>query len=442
MGKRANESQAQSARGFSTRAIRAATTAPRVEQEPNSVPLYLAATFAAADAAELGDIATGRRAGYAYARIDNPTGTALADAIAEVEGAEAARPFASGMAAIHAALASVLEAGDRVVATSAIYGSTRSLLINQFGRLGVSTIFVDATDLGAVEAALAQAPTRVLYVETISNPTIVVADIAALARIAHAHGTLLIVDNTFASPYLCRPIELGADLVAESATKFIGGHSDVLAGIVAGSRDRIAAVRQVEIDTGGTLSPLSAFLVLRGLTTLAIRMERHAATAGILAEWLESEPAVLRVLYPGLPSHPQRDLAARQFPIAGGMLAFEVVGGRAGGVAFINALTIPSLTASLGSIHTIVAHPPTTTHRQLNDEELVAAGIAGGMLRCSVGLEDLADLRTDFAAGLAAAAEAAEATEATEATGAADGARGGGPASPADPPAVSLPVGS
>ena len=348
------------------------------------------------------------------------------------------------MAAIHAALASVLEAGDRVVATSAIYGSTRSLLINQFGRLGVSTIFVDATDLGAVEAALAQAPTRVLYVETISNPTIVVADIAALARIAHAHGTLLIVDNTFASPYLCRPIELGADLVAESATKFIGGHSDVLAGIVAGSRDRIAAVRQVEIDTGGTLSPLSAFLVLRGLTTLAIRMERHAATAGILAEWLESEPAVLRVLYPGLPSHPQRDLAARQFPIAGGMLAFEVVGGRAGGVAFIDALTIPSLTASLGSIHTIVAHPPTTTHRQLNDEELVAAGIAGGLLRCSVGLEDLADLRADFAAGLAAAAEAAEAAEATEAAGAADadGARGGGPASPADPPAVSLPVGS
>jgi cystathionine beta-lyase/cystathionine gamma-synthase len=398
----------RSTRGFSTRAIRAATTAPVVDQRPNAVPLYLSATFSAGDADELGALLTGSQPGYAYARIDNPTGAALADALAEMEGAEAARVFASGMGAIHAALSSVLRAGDRVLATTAIYGSTRSLLLNHFGRLGVTTEFVDATDLTAVEAALAAAPTRLLYVETISNPTIVVTDLAALAGLAHRHGALLVVDNTFASPYLCRPIELGADLVAESATKFIGGHSDVMAGAVAGSRERIAAVRLVEIDTGGTLSPLSAFLVLRGLTTLAIRMERHAATAGALADWLESEPSVLRVLYPGLASHPQRELAERQFPIGGGMLAFEVVGGRAGGGAFIDALTIPELTASLGSIHTIVAHPPTTTHRQLSDAELVEAGIAPGLLRCSVGLEDLADLRADFAAGLAAAEATAE----------------------------------
>ena len=393
----------RSTRGFSTRAIRAATTAPVVDQRPNAVPLYLSATFSAGDADELGAVLTGSQPGYAYARIDNPTGAALADALAEMEGSEAARVFASGMGAIHAALSSVLRAGDRVLATTAIYGSTRSLLLNHFGRLGVTTEFVDATDLTAVEAALAAAPTRLLYVETISNPTIVVTDLAALAGLAHRHGALLVVDNTFASPYLCRPIELGADLVAESATKFIGGHSDVMAGVVAGSRERIAAVRLVEIDTGGTLSPLSAFLVLRGLTTLAVRMERHTATASALAAWLESEPAVLRVLYPGLASHPQRELAERQFPIGGGMLAFEVVGGRAGGGAFIDALTIPELTASLGSIHTIVAHPPTTTHRQLSDAELVEAGIAPGLLRCSVGLEDLADLRADFAAGLAAA---------------------------------------
>jgi cystathionine beta-lyase/cystathionine gamma-synthase len=422
--------QERSARGFSTRAIRAATTAPVVDQRPNAVPLYLSATFSAGDADELGAVLTGSQPGYAYARIDNPTGTALADALAEMEGAEAARVFASGMAAIHAALASVLRSGDRVLATSAIYGSTRSLLLNQFGRLGVTTEFVDATDLAAVKAALAAAPTRLLYVETISNPTIVVVDLAALATLAHAHGALLIVDNTFASPYLCRPIELGADLVAESATKFIGGHSDVMAGVVAGSRERIAAVRLVEIDTGGTLSPLSAFLVLRGLTTLALRMERHAATASALATWLESEPAILRVLYPGLASHPQRELAQRQFPIGGGMLAFEVVGGRAGGGAFINALTIPELTASLGSIHTIVAHPPTTTHRQLADAELVEAGIAPGLLRCSVGLEDLADLRADFAAGLAAAQAAAEA--APEAAGST------APDAAAEPAAVSL----
>lgn len=412
MGQRATNPPDHSSRGFATRAIKAATTPPVVDQRANSVPLYLSATFSAADAEELGAIATGARPGYAYARIDNPTGAALADALAEIEGAPAARVFASGMSAIHAALASVLRTGDRVLATSAIYGSTRSLLLNQFGRLGVTTTFIDATDLAAVDAALALTPTRILYVETISNPTIVVVDVAALAAIAHAHDALLIVDNTFASPYLCRPIELGADLVAESATKFIGGHSDVLAGAVAGSHERIASVRQVEIDTGGTLSPLSAFLVLRGLTTLAVRMERHAATARVLAAWLETEPAVQRVLYPGLASHPQHALASRQFPIGGGMLAFEVVGGRIGGGAFIDALTIPELTASLGSIHTIVAHPPTTTHRQLNDAELAEAGIAGGLLRCSVGLEDLEDLRLDFSVGLAAASAAASAAAA------------------------------
>src|ERR1019366_6115551 len=372
MGQRATNPPDHSSRGFATRAIKAATTPPVVDQRANSVPLYLSATFSAADAEELGAIATGARPGYAYARIDNPTGAALADALAEIEGAQAARVFASGMSAIHAALASVLRTGDRVLATSAIYGSTRSLLLNQFGRLGVSTTFIDATDLAAVDAALALTPTRILYVETISSPPIVVVDVAARAAIAHAHDALLIVDNTFASPYLCRPIELGADLVAESATKFIGGHSDVLAG----SHERIASVRQVEIDTGGTLSPLSAFLVLRGLTTLAVRMERHAATARVLAAWLETEPAVLGVLYPGLPSHPQHALAARQFPIGGGMLAFEVVGGRAGGGAFIDALTIPELTASLGSIHTIVAHPPPPPHRQMSDVELQHAGIA------------------------------------------------------------------
>jgi len=399
-------------RGFATRAVRAATTPPAVNQRPNAVPLYLSASFSAADAEELGSILTGTTPGYAYARIENPTGAALADAIAEVEGAEAARVFASGMAAVHAALAAVLQAGDRVLATTAIYGSTRSLLVNQFGRLGVTTAFINAADLAAVDAALAAVPARVLYVETISNPTIVVADIAGLATIAHAHGALLIVDNTFASPYLCRPIELGADLVVESATKFIGGHSDVLAGTVAGSRELIKAVRQVEIDTGATLSPLSAFLVLRGLATLAVRMERQSATAQVLAAWLEAQRTVVRVSYPGLSSHPQHALAARQFPIGGGMLALEVAGGRAGGGAFIDALTIPELTATLGSIHTIVAHPPTTTHRQFSDDDLLKAGIAAGLLRCSIGLEDVEDLRLDFAAGLTAAAAVVAASDA------------------------------
>lgn len=356
-------------------------------------------------------MATGRQPGYAYARIDNPTGTALADAIAELEGAEAAYVLASGMAAIHAALLSLVSAGDRIVATRNIYGTTRSLLTSVFGRFGVQTDFVDATDLGAVAATLGAKPARVLYLESISNPTISVADIAALSALAHRHGALAVVDNTFASPYLCRPIELGADLVVESATKYLSGHSDVLAGIVAGSHERIAVVRKVQTDTGATLAPFSSFLVLRGLPTLEIRMRRHSETAGRLARLLESQPGVARVFYPGLPSHPQRDVAARQFPLGGGVFAFELAGGPSGdgrvaATAFVDALTIPVLTASLGSIHTIVVHPPRTTHRQLDDEALADAGIVPGLLRCSVGLEDAEDLEADFAAALRAARNA------------------------------------
>ena len=242
-------------RGFSTRAIKASTAAPRVDQQPNSVPIYQTVTFSSEDAEELGAISTGQQPGYAYARLANPTGDTLAAAIAELEGAEAGAVFASGMAAIHAALLSVLEAGDRVVATRAIYGSTRTLLTERFGRLGVDVAFVDATDLAAVDAALAARPTRVLYVETISNPTIVVADLAILADLAHRNGALLIVDNTFASPFLCRPLELGADLVIESLTKYVGGHSDALGGSVCGSRGRIGAVRRSRSTPGRPSRP-------------------------------------------------------------------------------------------------------------------------------------------------------------------------------------------
>lgn len=399
-------------RGFATRAIAASTRAPRVDQRPNAVPIHQAVTFSAEDAEELGAISTGRTAGYSYARLGNPTGNALAAAMAELEGAEAGNVFASGMAAIHAALLSVLAAGDRVVATRAIYGSTRTLLTERFGRLGIDLAFVDATDPAAVDAALAAAPTRVLYVETISNPTIVVVDVAALAEAAHRHGALLIVDNTFASPVLCRPIELGADLVVESLTKYVGGHSDVLGGAVCGSRERVAAVKSVEIDTGATLAPFAAFLVLRGIATLAIRMARHAQSARALAEWLAGQPGIAQVYHPDLASHPQHEVAARQFPHASGMLAFELAGepvaARAAGEAFINALTVPERTASLGSIHTIVAHPPTTTHRQFDPAQLAEAGIGAGLLRCSVGLEDVDDLIADFEQALEAARRAAE----------------------------------
>lgn len=395
--------------GFSTRAIRAASRVPPVEQRPTAVPIYQSVTFDARDAAELGEILSGSRPGYAYSRIDNPTTAALAAAVAELEGAEAGFAFATGMAAIHAALLSLVSAGDRIVATQAIYGSSRDLLTQILGRLGVATVFVDVTDLAAVEAALAAAPTRVLYVETISNPTIVVADLAALADLAHRHGASLVVDNTFASPYLCRPLELGADLVVHSATKYLGGHSDALAGVVVGGEEGIAAVRHVQVDTGGSASPLPAFLVLRGIATLGLRVARHSATAADLAAWLEARSGVQRVYYPGLAGHPQHAVARRQFGAAGaygGMLAFELEGGRAAGAAFLDALEIPARTASLGSVHTMVVHPPSTTHRQLDAAALAEAGIAEGLLRCSVGLEDADDLRADFDRGLEAARRA------------------------------------
>jgi cystathionine beta-lyase/cystathionine gamma-synthase len=394
--------------GFTTRAIRAATRVPRVDQPPSSVPIYQAVTFSSADADELGAVTTGRQQGYVYARLGNPTVDALADAFAALHDAEAGFAAATGMAAIHLAVGSQVVAGDRIVATRALYGTTRSLFSNVMARGGVSTTFVDATDIAAVEAALAAAPTRLLYLETISNPTLDVPDLAALADLGHRHGAMVVVDNTFASPYLCRPLALGADLVVESATKYLSGHSDVLAGAVAGSRALVDAVRAFHVDTGATLAPFSAFLVLRGIPTLAIRMERHEATAASLAALLEGAPGVERVWYPASPSHPQHAVAARELSGGGGMLAVELSGGAAAGRAFTDALRIPERTASLGSIHTIVVHPPSTSHRQLTPAELADAGIAPGLLRISVGLEDAADLRADVEAGL----EAARATSA------------------------------
>jgi len=401
---------APSARGFSTRAIRAASRVPHVGQTPTSVPIYQTATFASADADELGRVAADGRAGYAYSRISNPTTAALGRAYAELAGGGAGVALASGMAAIYAALASFVRAGDRIVAPVAIYGSTRAQLLRTFGGFGVRIDFVDTTDLGAVAAALTGTTTRVLYAETIANPTTFVADHAALAKLAHRHGAMYVVDNTFASPYVCRPLEFGADLVVESATKFLGGHSDVIAGVVAGPADRIADVERVLVDTGATLGPLDAFLVLRGILTLGLRAERHAATAAALSAWLERQDGVRSVLYPGLRSHPQHDVATRQFRpgVAGGMLAFEVEGGRAAGRAIIDALTLPELTASLGSVHTMVVHPPSTSHRQSTEAELLEAGITPGLLRVSVGLEDLEDLEADFAVALTSASTLAE----------------------------------
>ena len=398
------------AAGFGTRAVAAATRAPRVDQTPDAVPIYQAATFSATDSAELGEILGDRKPGYAYSRIDNPTSTAVAEALAELHGAEAGFAFATGMAAAHATFVSLLRAGDHVVASSALYGSVQHLLENRLGRLGIETTLVDVTDHAAVDAAF-RPNTRLLHVETIANPTIVVADLPALAEIAHRHGALLTVDNTFASPYLCRPLEQGADLVFESCTKWIGGHSDVLGGIVVGDVARIAEVRAVQVDTGASLAPLSAFLILRGIATLHVRMERHTENALTLARMLEANDAVKAVYYPGLPSHPQAAVAQRLLRAGGGMLAFDV-GDRAAAAAFLDALTLPPRTASLGSVMTMAVHPPSTTHRQMDSQALAVAGIREGLVRVSVGLEDADDLITDFEHGLTVARTAVAAPSA------------------------------
>jgi methionine-gamma-lyase len=393
--------------GFSTRALRAAMRGVRLGQRPNSVPIYQTATFSAADSDELAAILTDERPGYAYSRIDNPTAAALAEAVADLEDAEAGHAFASGMGAIHAALVAHLSAGDHVVASAALYGSTRHLMAAILARLGIETSFVDARDGGAVEAAI-RPNTRVLYLETIANPTITVVDLEALATLGHRHGQTVIVDNTFASPYLCQPIALGADLVIHSGTKYLGGHGDVIAGVVVGDRERIRAIRDVATDTGGALAPFSAWLVLRGIETLGVRMERHCANALGLARALEGRPGVWSVRYPGLPSHPDADVAARQLRAGGGMLAFELEGGRPAGRAFLDGLTIGERTASLGAVFTMAVHPPSTTHRQLDPEALAQAGIPEGLIRVSVGIEDLDDLVHAFEGAL----EAARAVEA------------------------------
>lgn len=396
--------------GFGTRALRAATTAPRVDQKPDAVPIYQAVTFSAESAAELADVLGDKVPGYSYSRIDNPTANALAAALAEIEGAERAYVFASGMAAVHATFVSLLKQGDHVVAARQIYGSVQHLLDKILPRFGIETTFVDATDPEAVEQAFTPR-TRLLHVETIANPTIVVSDLATLIERAHRRGITVSVDNTFASPWLCRPAELGADLVIEALTKWIGGHSDVLAGGVSGRADLIAAIRRVQIDTGGTLAPQSAFLVLRGIETLHVRMERHSANALALARQLESS-GLDTVYYPGLPSHPQFDVAQRQLRAGGGMLAFELADRRSA-EAFLDALALPPRTASLGSVRTIAVHPPSSTHRQLDSAELARIGIPDGLVRVSVGLEEIDDLIADFEQALAAARTAVAASART-----------------------------
>ena len=382
-------------RGFATRAIHGQELPP-VEQDAPSVPIYQTATFRFDSSEAFAETINFRRPGYTYTRgYGNPTLLAFERVMAELEGTESAISFASGMAAIHTVVTTLASSGDTVVASSELYGGTYSLFDSLLPRYGVDVRFVSPHDHDEVRAALGGA--AFLYVETIANPNVTVADLEALGSVAGEAGVPSVVDNTFASPYLCNPASYGFDYVLHSATKYIGGHADLIGGVVCTTEERMAGLRATVIETGGTMAPLEAWLSMRGLMTLEIRMDRHSRTALELTSWLEGHPKVERVHYPGLPSHPQHEVARRELARGfGGMAAFEVVGGVDAGQRFCDALKLAWVAASLGGIQTLVCHPASTTHRQLDPAARKAAGIADGLIRLSVGLEDLDDLRADF----------------------------------------------
>lgn len=384
--------------GFSTRAIKAAGRVPAAPQPPVNVPIYQTSTFEVADAAELSELLEFERPGHSYTRHSNPTTAALGDALAELEGAEAGLATASGMAAIHAVVMSVLCTGDEILIPTAVYGGVLGLARKVLSRAGITATAVDTTDGDAVRAAIGPR-TRLLWLETIANPNTAMADVAELSELAHAAGVLVAVDNTFASPALAAPIELGADLVVHSTTKYIGGHSDLIGGALVGSAERVAAARAIVVNAGGSASPFDAFLALRGLKTLPLRMERHSANALAVARALEGSEGIAAVRYPGLPSHPQHALAQRVLRdgMGGGMLAIELSGGRGHGERFLERVRVAVHATSLGGVETLVSHPASSSHRQVPEAELATAGMSAGTVRVSVGLEDAADLIDDLA---------------------------------------------
>ncbi len=378
---------------FETRAIHAGQTSdPR--NGAVMTPVYFTSTFEQ-------DAPAVPRDGYEYSRTKNPTRTVLEWNIASLEGGAWGLCFGSGLAATNALLARLVP-GDHVVAGNDLYGGTHRIFRKVFERYGIEFDFVDASDPARVEAAL-RPTTRYLYLETPTNPLLRLCDIRPLAELAHARGALVVVDNTFATPYLQRPLELGADLVLHSMTKYLGGHSDVVAGALVGNdaavRDELAFFQNA---VGGQLGPMDAFLVLRGIKTLPVRMDRHCANAGRVAAWLEEQGAVERVLYPGLASHPQHALSKRQMAGSGGMVSFELRGGVEAANAFASATRLFTLAESLGGVESLIEVPTSMTHAAIPREERLAGGLADGLVRLSVGLEHIEDLLEDCAAALAA----------------------------------------
>jgi O-succinylhomoserine sulfhydrylase len=381
-----------------TLAVRAGTQ--RSQFNEHSEAMFLTSSFVFASAAEAAARFKGEQPGPIYARFTNPTVQMMEVRLAALEGAERCVAFASGMAAILATVMGLMKAGEHVVASRSIFGSTVQLFSNILGRFGIETTYVSPTDPGEWRAAVRR-NTKLFFVESPSNPLTEVSDIRALAAIAHEAGVWLAVDNCFCSPALQKPLELGADIVIHSATKYLDGQGRVLGGAVLGNKELMEGVYTFLRTAGPTLSAFNAWVILKGMETLALRMDAHSRNALALAQWLETQPAVARVLYPGLPSHPQHELAMAQQKTGGGIVAFELKGGKDAAWKLIDATRLLSITANLGDTKTTITHPATTTHSRMTPEQRAAAGIGDGLVRIAVGLESVADIQADLARGLA-----------------------------------------
>ncbi|WP_062789006.1 O-succinylhomoserine sulfhydrylase [Aquitalea pelogenes] len=369
------------------------------EYREHSQALHLTSSFCYESAEQAAAMFMGEIEGYTYSRFTNPTVTAFQQRLALMEGGERAIATATGMAAIQAIMMSLLKAGDHIVSSQSLFGSTTNLFTGLLAKFGVETTFVDARDLTAWEAA-AKPNSKLFFLETPSNPLTEIADIAAIADLAHRHNALLVVDNSFCSPALQQPLKLGADLVMHSATKYLDGHGRVMGGAVVGSDVLVEQVYLHVRAAGPTLAPFNAWVLLSGLETLSLRMEKHSANALELARWLEAHPAIERVYYPGLPSHPQHELAQRQQNAGGAVVSFVVKGGRAGAWRLVDGVELISRTANLGDVKSTITHPASTTHARVAPEVRQKAGIEEGLIRVAVGLENVEDLKKDLARGL------------------------------------------
>ncbi|WP_224814183.1 methionine gamma-lyase [Hasllibacter sp. MH4015] len=364
-------------------------------------PLHLTSTFAFETAEAGGEMFEGARAGHIYSRISNPTTALLERRIAALEGAEAGLALASGMGAISAAMWTLLSPGDEVILDKTLYGCTFSFMQHGLAKFGIELTHIDLTRAENLEAAISR-KTKLVYFETPANPNMRLVDIRAVSNIAHANGALVVVDNTYATPYLTKPIEHGADIVVHSATKYLGGHGDVVAGLLVGSEDLVSEIRHVGMKdmTGAVMAPFNAMLILRGLKTLELRMDRHCASAMSVAEMLARNEAVADVHYPGLGSFAQHHLAKRQMAQFGGMIAFELKGGLEAGIETMNRLKLITRAVSLGDAETLVQHPASMTHSTYTAEERAAHGISEGLVRLSIGLEGIDDVLDDLAQAL------------------------------------------